>query len=183
VSRWLSRFVRSARGAPRPEVDPPSPAASIYIALTELQRDQLSAQLEQANGNDLLAIAEIGAAIALVIGIIIVRVTYQQAACWRWWWWPIPGFVLGTFMAGVPLIPPTRNRKYMHGPRVPDLLTKVGTDTTVEAVFRRLIQDFQSCWANNDALLARESWWLKWGGISLVVFGLVTVGLYTWALS
>ena len=175
--------MRSPRRAVFPAADPPSAAASIYGALTELQRDQLAAQLEQANGNDLLAMAEIGAAIALVIGIIIVRVTYQPTACWRWWWWPIPGFVLGTFMSGVPLVPPTRSRKYKHGPRVPDLLTIVGTDTTVEAVLRRLIQDFEGCWSNNDSLLARESSWLKWGGISLVTFGLVTIGLYTWALS
>ncbi len=86
-------------------------------------------------------------------------------------------------MAGVPLIPATKNRRYMHGPRVPDLLARIGTDTTVEAALRRLILDFEGCWTNNDTLLKREGAWLKRGGISLVAFGLVTVGLYTWALN
>lgn len=164
--------------------------AHLYTVLAEVLRDQLASQLETASTNDLKAVGVLGAALAAVVALLLLRATDPHGIGF-WWWYPLPAFVLPALLAAVPLRRPKRNVKFLDGPSVPGLLARYeggrsgdgSLAYTLEEQLAMLLVDLKDSWNNNDRLLAEEGRSFYWGVLSLAVVTLVSVGLYAWGLS
>ncbi|MHB8436434.1 MAG: hypothetical protein ACYDC0_11240 [Acidimicrobiales bacterium] len=165
------------------------PLAHLYTVLADVLRDQLASQLETASTNDLKSVGVLGAALAVVVALLLLRATDPHGI--GVWWWPLPAFVLPGILAAVPLRRPKRNVKFLDGPSVPGLLARYERGRsgdgslayTLEEQLAMLLVDLQDSWNNNDRLLAEEGRSFYWGALSLAVVTLVSVGLYAWGLS
>jgi hypothetical protein len=160
-----------------------SPLARLYMHMDDLLRDQIAAQLDSASTNDLESVGVIGAALALVVALLILRATDAPDITW-WWWYPLPSFAVPTALVAVPLRGSTAKRKFLDGPQVPAILQGFAQQPqTLEAVLERTLRDLQTCWSINDALLAAERKWFNIGILALAIATTISLGLYAWALT
>ena len=61
--------------------------AHLYTVLAEVLRDQLASQLETASTNDLKSVGVLGAALAVVVALLLLRATDPHGIGF-WWWYP-----------------------------------------------------------------------------------------------
>jgi hypothetical protein len=167
-----------------------SPLAHLYSVLADVQRDQVASQLEEASTNDLKAIGVLGAVLAIVVALLVLRAT-NPSSIGYWWWYPLPIFVFPTVLAATPLRRPSSKREFSDGPRVPEFLARYETGPaeegqvpyTLEYLLQILLVDLHKTWRNNDTLLAQEQRSFYWGAAALGIATLITLGLYAWGLS
>jgi hypothetical protein len=167
-----------------------SPLAHLYSVLADVQRDQVASQLEEASTNDLKAVGVLGAVLAIVVALLLLRAT-DPSSIGYWWWYPLPIFVVPTVLAATPLRRPSSKREFRDGPRVPEFLARYETAPTeagqvpytLEHILQTLLVDLQRSWRNNDRLLAEEQRSFYWGAAALGIATLITLGLYAWGLS
>jgi len=153
------------------------------MQMAGLLRDQIAAQLQAASSNDLQSVGVIGAALALVVTLLVLRATDPTDISW-WWWYPLPLFVVPTGLVAVPLRGTSTRRRFLQGPNVAGILGGFARDPqTLEAVLEKVLRDLNESWVNNDRLLAEESRWFRLGILSLGVATLLSLGLYAWALT
>jgi len=147
--------------------------------------------MEQASTNDLKSVGVLGAAVAMVIAVLILRVTNECIISY-WWWYPLPLFVIPSALAAIPLRRSSSKRTFKDGPSVPQLLSRYEAGKsaevgkmpyTLEEMLAMLLVDLHTSWRNNDSLLAVEQRTFYWGAMALGVATLITVGLYAWGLS
>lgn len=167
------------------------PLAHLYSVLADVLRDQVASQLEQASTNDLKSVGVLGAALAIVVALPILRAT-NYSHIGYWWWYPLPLFVVPATLAAMPLRRASSKRTFKDGPSVPQLLARyeIGkpadggyTAYTLEEMLAMLLVDLHTSWRNNDTLLAEEQRSFYRGAIALGIATLITVGLYAWGLS
>jgi hypothetical protein len=182
------------RRAPEPAARPTEavgPLAHLYTVLADLLRDQVASQMEQASTNDLKSVGVLGAALAVVVVLPVLRAT-DSTDIGFWWWYPLPLLVIPGALAAMPLRRASRKREFRAGPSVPQLLARFeagklstggSAPYTLEEMLAMLLVDLHAAWRNNDELLAAEQRWFYRGAIALGVIMLVTVGLYAWGLS
>ena len=174
----------------RERADSASPLAHLYTVLADLLRDQLASQLETASTNDVKAVGVIGAVLAVVVALLLLRAADPHGIGY-WWWYPLPLFVIPGGLAAMPLRRPTHKVRFLDGPSVPGLLTrfeggKAGDGAVPYSLDEQLamvLVDLQNSWSNNDRLLADESRSFYWGALSLAIATLIALGLYAWGLS
>jgi hypothetical protein len=168
-----------------------SPLAHLYSVLADVQRDQVASQLEEASTNDLKAIGVLGAVLAIVVALLVLRAT-DPSSIGYWWWYPLPIFVVPTVLAATPLRRSLPKREFSDGPSVPEFLARYekGRTTeegqvpyTLEYMLQMILVGLQESWRNNDSLLAEEQRSFYWGAAALGIATLVTLGLYAWGLS
>lgn len=180
-SRWIITMGRE----PQPNCLGPSQNGLIryYEALANLLQDQIASQLESASTNDIVSIGIVGAALAIVVALLLIRATNTIAGEWWWWWYPLPMFVVPVCTVGFPLLP-RRSKRFQHGPSVPTAVQSFATSPQpLERMMERLLRDLHSSWRNNDALLAAEGRWITASMLTLAVATGVSVGLFAWRLS
>lgn len=183
ASEETSASANAAPSAVQGRGESASPLAQLYIHMDDLLRDQIAAQLESASTNDLESVGVIGAALALVVALLILRATDARDITW-WWWYPLPLFAVPTALVAVPLRGTSAKRKFLHGPQVPAILQGFAEQPqTLEAVLERTLRDLHACWSNNDALLAAERKWFNIGILALALATTISLGLYAWALT
>jgi hypothetical protein len=167
------------------------PLVHLYSALAELQRDQIASQIEQASTNDLKSVGVLGATLAMVVALLILRATDSSDIGW-WWWYPLPLFAVPSFLAAIPLRRASAKRTFRDGPSVPQFLARFETGKpteaghvpyTLEEIFTTLLVDLHTSWRSNDCLLVAEQQWFYRGAAALGVATLIAVGLYAWGLS
>jgi hypothetical protein len=165
--------------------EPSAPLVHLYTTLVDLLRDQVAAQMEQASTNDLKAVGVLGAALAMVVALLLIRAT-NPTAVGSWWWYPLPFFVVPAAIAATPLQAPSSTRTFRDGPSVPALLArleegKVGSGGAepygLEELLGMILVDLHTCWDRNDHLLDREQRAFYRGAAALGVVTLVTVGM------
>jgi hypothetical protein len=167
-----------------------SPLAHLYSVLADVQRDQVASQLEEASTNDLKAVGVLGAVLAIVVALLVLRAT-DPSSIGYWWWYPLPVFVVPTVLAAMPLRRPSSKREFRDGPSVPEFLARYETGPTeaghvpytLEHMLQMLLVDLHTSWSNNDSLLGEEQRSFYWGAAALGVATLITLGLYAWGLS
>ena len=178
LSQSSTQVVPSAARAERRE----SPV-DLYLALVNVLRDQIADQLASANTNDLISVGAMGTGFAVAVAMLIVRATNPTDISY-WWWYPLPLFLPPLLFFAVPMLPSGQRRKFRHGPSVPAFMQhQAGIPITVEQALIDLMKDLQLAFANNDALLERESRCFKWGWRLFVGATTISVGLYAWGLS
>lgn len=164
-----------------------SPLAHLYTVLVDVKRDQVASQLEEASTNDLKAVGVLGAVLAIVVALFVLRAA-DSSSIGYWWWYPLPVFVVPTVLAAVPLRRPSSEREFSDGPRVPEFLASLETTPkeaphTLEYMLQLLLVDLHTSWRNNDSLLAEEQRSFYSGAAALGIATLITLGLYAWGLS
>lgn len=187
VTFWKRRAVEPA-AEPTETV---SPLAHLYSVLADVQRDQVASQMEQASTNDLKSVGIIGAALAIVVALLLLRATDPKDIAY-WWWYPLPLFIVPSALAAMPLRRPSSKRTFLGGPSVPQLLARfeAGKSTqpgempyTLEEMFAMLLVDLHTAWRNNDTILVEEQRSFYRGAAALGIATLMTIGLYAWGLS
>jgi hypothetical protein len=181
TGRWLFDKVSGDKALSLSQGERVSSTARLYMEMTAVLRDQLSAQLETASSNDLISVASVAAGLALVVGLVIVKATLGCVG--YWWWYPLPALIAPLFILSFPLLP-RKNRLFHHGPHIPTFLVYLADHPQpLEDVLVTMIQRLQEDWEGNDALLKTEAACIRWGLITLSVASFVGLGLYTWGLS
>jgi len=151
----------------------------------------LASQLDQASTNDLKSVGVLGAALAIVVALLLLRAT-DPSRIGYWWWFPLPLFVIPTLLAAVPLRRHTSKKPYRAGPSVPDFLARFeqgrltpdgSVPYTLEEILAVLMVELHKSWQSNDKLLAQEQRSFYWGAAALGLVTLITTGLYAWGLS
>jgi hypothetical protein len=147
--------------------------------------------MEQASTNDLKSVGVLGAALAMIVALLLLRAA-DPSAIGFWWWYPLPLFVVPAVLAAMPLRRPSSGRPFRDGPSVPQFLARfeAGKPTeagyvpyTLEEILAMLLVDLHTSWRSNDSLLAGEQRSFYWGATALGVATLITIGLYAWGLS
>jgi hypothetical protein len=169
--------------------DPVSPLVHLYTVLVGIQRDQVASQLEEAGTNDLKSIGVLGAVLAIIVALLLLKVT-NSSSIGYWWWYPLPTFVVPAVLTAVPLRRSSAEREFKQGPRVREFYERYEgppkpgqAPYTLEQLLRYLVNDFSKSWSNNDSLLKVEQRSFYWGGATLGIATLITLGLYAWGLS
>lgn len=168
------------------------PLAHLYSVLADVLRDQVSSQMEQASTNDLKSVGVLGAVLAIVVALLLLRATAPSDIGY-WWWYPLPLFVVPAVLAAIPLRRSSPKRTFKDGPSVPRLLARYETGKvaeggqvspyTLEEMLAMLLVDLQASWRINDILLEKEQRSFYRGAAVLGIVTLITVGLYAWGLS
>lgn len=186
----MFRKRRVVEPAPEP-TEAVSPLGHLYSVLADVLRDQVASQLEQASTNDLKSVGVLGAALAMVVALLLLRATDPKDIAY-WWWYPVPLFVLPSGLAAMPLRRPLSKRAFLGGPNVPQLLARFGAGKTaqpgeapytLEEMLAMVLVDLHTAWRNNDSLLAEEQRSFYWGAVALGIVTLISIGLYAWGLS
>ncbi len=138
------------------EGEEPGPLVHLYTSMVELLRDQIAAQLDAAGTLDVKAVGVVGAGLAVVVALLVLRATDSGAIAW--WWYPLPLFVVPTGLVAAPL------RAFTQGEGV-------------------LMQDLYESWSVNDKLLEVEARRFRRGVLTLGAATVVSLGLYAWGLS
>jgi hypothetical protein len=157
-----------------------SPLVHLYSVLADVLRDQVASQMEQASTNDLKSVGILGAALAMVVALLLIRATDPEHIAY-WWWYPMPLFVFPCARVAMPLRRSSPKRAFLGGPSVPQLLARFEAGKTaqpreapytLEEMLAIVLVDLHTAWRNNDSLLAEEQRSFYWGAVAL---GIVTL--------
>jgi hypothetical protein len=136
---------RSANGLSEDVSEGGTSLTRLYAELIGVVRDQISDQLASANTNDLISAGAIGAALALMATLLLLRSAAAPVLGWSWWL-PFPVLALPIGIISIPLAPPTENRGFRGGPSVPRFLTAYSTPkVTLEEMLEGLGIDRTVC--------------------------------------
>jgi hypothetical protein len=162
---------------------PSDASAQALSSIVDVLRDQVAAQQDTANTNEFSSNGLMAASLAMIVALMILRATSRSDGISYWWWYPLPLFVVGAALLSVPAIPkwfPTLK----DGPIIPILMADFeATPHTQSQIYVRLIQDLYDTWRINDRRLRVARLWVRIGLYVLVGASLISVGLYSWALS
>ena len=185
-------MLRRRRGKDRPQEG--RQTAPVYIqevpvnrvlgSVVDILRDQVAAQQETASTNELTSIGLMGASLAMVVALLLLKAAHPIEISY-WWWYPLPIFVASGLLLMIPAVPRVVRRvRLSDGPNVPALMARLSEMPVRSTRFTwRSYRALQTSWAVNDRILRTERACVRYGEYVLAIGALVSVGLYSLGLN